>query len=33
MNVVYIPQLTEEATEEYNIDEYMPLYSLVPRNI
>jgi hypothetical protein len=33
MNVVYLPQLTDESTEEYNTDEYMALYSLVPRNI
>jgi hypothetical protein len=26
MNVAYIPRLTDEATEEYNADEYMPLY-------
>jgi hypothetical protein len=33
MNVGYIPRLTDEPTEEYNTDEYMPLYSSVPRNI
>jgi hypothetical protein len=33
MNIHYIPQLTDEGIEEYNTDEYMPLYSSVPRNI
>jgi hypothetical protein len=31
--LAYILQLTDEATEEYNTDEYMSLYSSVPRNI
>jgi hypothetical protein len=25
--------ITDEVTEEYNADKYMPLYSLVPMNI
>jgi hypothetical protein len=33
MNVVYIPRLTDEATEEYNAAEYLPLYLSVPKNI
>jgi hypothetical protein len=32
-NLVYPPRLTNEETEEYNTDEYMTLYSSVPRNI
>jgi hypothetical protein len=30
MNVCYIPQLTDEPTEEYNVNQYMSLYLLVP---
>jgi hypothetical protein len=33
MNISYIPQLTDEVTEEYNSDEYMTRYSSVLRNI
>jgi hypothetical protein len=33
MNIAYITRLTDEATEENNADEYMPLYSSVPKNI
>jgi hypothetical protein len=33
MNISYISRLTGEVTKEYNSDEYMSLYSLVPRNI
>jgi hypothetical protein len=33
MNIRYIPRLTNEVTEKYNIDEYMSLYSLVLMNI
>jgi hypothetical protein len=33
MNVAYILQLTDEAIEEYNADEYMILYSSVLINI
>jgi hypothetical protein len=29
----YIPRLSNETTEEYNVDEYMTLYSSVPWNI
>jgi hypothetical protein len=32
-NIVYIYQLTDERTEEYKVNEYMTLYSLIPRNI
>jgi hypothetical protein len=33
INIAYIPQLTDETTEKYNVDEYMLLYWSVPRNI
>jgi hypothetical protein len=26
MNIHYIPRLTDEGTDEYNINEYMPLF-------
>jgi hypothetical protein len=32
-NIVYIPQLIDETTMEYKVDEYMTLYSSVPKNI
>jgi hypothetical protein len=32
-NIVYIYQLTDERTEEYKVNEYMTLYSSIPRNI
>jgi hypothetical protein len=31
-NIGYIPQLTDEPTEEYNADEYMPIYSPATSN-
>jgi hypothetical protein len=33
MKISYLPQLTDEETEEYNADEYMTIYSSIPRNM
>jgi hypothetical protein len=30
-NIIYIPRLTDETTEGYKVDEYMALYSSVPK--